>query len=166
VIVEAAGRLAHAVPEARVHLFTDAAGQRFAGAPGVELHAAVSHRELAERLPSFDAALCLYRPIPGSAAGFYNSPLKLFDYLAAGLPVIGSRLGQIAHVLADGAGLLVDDDPTEVAEALIDLAGDPERRRSLGAAGLERLRARYTWDHCGDRLQAVLSSVIRPPLGY
>jgi glycosyltransferase involved in cell wall biosynthesis len=108
-----------------------------------------------------DAALCLYRPMPWSPAGFYNSPLKLFDYLGAGLPVVGSRLGQIAEVIEHGkSGLLVADDVDEVAAALERLARDRELAARLGAAGHARLQAGYTWDHTGDRIGAVLERLL------
>ncbi len=72
---------------------------------------------------TMDAALCLRRGI----GGVYGSPLKLFDYMAAGLPVVGTRVGQISEVIEDGvSGYLVgEDDAADVAAALCKLAQDP-----------------------------------------
>ena len=157
-VLAATAELRRQVPEAEMVLYTDAAGVTLPAQPGLRIEAPVPHAELAERLGEADAALCLYRPIPGSPAGFYNSPLKLFDYMARGLPVVASRLGQICDVVEHGVnGLLVDDDPFAIARELSALARDPERRRSLGKLALETIRQRYSWDHTGDGLGRALA---------
>jgi glycosyltransferase involved in cell wall biosynthesis len=149
------------VPELELSLYTEAGHERIPREPGIRLEGQVPHAELPAVLAKMDAALCLYRPMPWSPAGFYNSPLKLFDYLGAGLPVVGSRLGQIAEVIEHGtSGLLVGDDAGEVSAALERLARDRELRARLGAAGRARLQASYTWDHTGDRIGAVLERLL------
>jgi glycosyltransferase involved in cell wall biosynthesis len=161
-VLAGARRARQRVPELELLLYTEATPERVPDEPGVSLMGQVRHAELPRALAGADAALCLYRPMPWSPAGFYNSPLKLFDYLGAGLPVIGSRLGQIAEVLSDGAtGILVGDDAAEVASALERLARDTALCERLGAAGRERLQSAYTWDHTGDRIGAVLETLLR-----
>jgi glycosyltransferase involved in cell wall biosynthesis len=157
--VLAAGELlAREVPNLELVLYTDARGLSLPSVPWLKLEAPVPHAELAARLETFDAALCLYRPIPESPAGFYNSPLKLFDYMARGLPVVASRLGQIVEIVEDGvSGVLVDDDPRAIARELAQLSRDRERRHGLGLAALERIRARFTWNHTGDALGRALA---------
>jgi glycosyltransferase involved in cell wall biosynthesis len=156
-ILAASSLLRERVPGAEVALYTEGDAARFAPYPAIRHHAPLPHRELTQALQSFDAALCLYRPQRMSPAGFYNSPLKLFDYMAAGLPVVASQLGQICEVVEDGvSGLLVGDDPAAVADALAALARDPARARAMGEAARARIAARYTWDHAGDRIADVL----------
>jgi glycosyltransferase involved in cell wall biosynthesis len=160
-VLEGARQARQRIPELELSLYTEASHERIPREPGIHLEGQVPHAELPSVLSRMDAALCLYRPMPWSPAGFYNSPLKLFDYLGAGLPVIGSRLGQIAEVLAHGtSGLLVGDDASEVASALELLARDRELSARLGASGRERLQAGYTWDHTGDRIGAVLETLL------
>jgi glycosyltransferase involved in cell wall biosynthesis len=157
-VLEATELLVREVPNAEVVLYTDARERALPELPGLRVEAPVPHSELKSRLEQADVALCLYRPIPGSPAGFYNSPLKLFDYMAAGLAVVASRLGQITEVIEDGtSGILVDDDAPAIARELAALARDTERRRALGAAALRRIRDRYSWDHTGDGLARALS---------
>ena len=159
-VLEAADRLHADRPGAEIHIYTEGDPARFAGHPAVRHHAPVPHADLPARLASMDVALCLYRPMPYSPAGFYNSPLKLFDYLAAGLPVVASPLGQIAEVVEDGVnGLLVEDDAEAVASALLRLANAPDERRRMGDAALATLRDGYTWDHTGERIQAAIERV-------
>ena len=156
-VVRVAEKLVAAVPQARVVLYGDSDVTRFAGFPGITVEQAVPHSAMPEVLAKVDAALCLYRPMPRGPAGFYNSPLKLFDYMAAGLPVVASALGQIADVIEhDKSGILVGADVDQISAALVRLARDGERRRALGAAALKRIRQRYTWAHTGDVIAAAL----------
>ena len=112
---------------------------------------------MAAALAGMDAALCLYRLPARVPAGFYLSPLKVFEAMAAGLPVVASRLGQIEEVVEAGrSGVLVGDDPEEAVRALETLARSPRERRAMGAAALERIRGGFTWDHTAARVESVL----------
>ncbi len=68
------------------------------------------------------------------------------EAMAAGLPVIASRVGGLPEAVVDGAtGLLVPpNDAAALAAAIARLAADPELRRRFGAAGSARVRARFT----------------------
>ena len=68
------------------------------------------------------------------------------EAMAAGRPVVGSRVGGLAEAVAHGeTGLLVPPaDPVALARALAQLAGDADLRARLGAAGRARVAARYT----------------------
>lgn len=76
----------------------------------------------------------------------YTSPLKLFEYLAAGCAVLAPDLPAARAVLKDGenAVLFKPDDPASLAEAMARLVADPERARALGGAG-QALARKYTW---------------------
>lgn len=82
--------------------------------------------------------------------GFYWSPLKMFEYMAAGLPVVAPAAARIPTLVADGReGVLYDpDDPGALARTLEQLA-DPQLRARLGAAARERAVREYSWRaHC------------------
>ena len=98
---------------------------------------------------------------PPLALGFYWSPLKVFEYMAAGLPVVAPRIERLARIVRDGQeGVLYDAcDPGALAAAIDTLRG-AERRRRLGAAARRRAVERYGWDvHCR-RLAAALVAAL------
>jgi glycosyltransferase involved in cell wall biosynthesis len=72
--------------------------------------------------------------------------LVLLEAMAAGRPIVASRVATIPEVVEEGAtGLLVPaGDPVALAEALASLAHDPERARLFGEAGRQRLRQRFS----------------------
>lgn len=88
---------------------------------------------------------------PGTArqriAAEFTSPLKLFEYLAAGCAVLAPDLPAAQAVVADGAQALLfaPDDPSSLAQALTQLLAAPEQAARLGAAGRELARG-YTWE--------------------
>ncbi len=84
------------------------------------------------------------------ALGFYWSPLKIFEYMATGLPVVAPAVGRIPALVGDGReGLLYDPaNPDGLAAALERLA-DASLRGRLGAAARGRALREYGWDsHC------------------
>lgn len=120
----------------------------------VQMVGAVSPADVPGYLAKMDAAvLC-----PPALSDYYFSPLKLFEYMAAGLPVVASRIGQIDEVIDDGVdGLLVTPgDPRALATALADLADRSSLRSSLGLAARARVLERHTWHAVLDRLATLV----------
>jgi len=70
------------------------------------------------------------------------------EAMASGKPLIGTDVGGIPEILADGkTGLLVPPaDPAALAEAAIDLILDAEKCSRLGVAARERVMAEFSWD--------------------
>jgi glycosyltransferase involved in cell wall biosynthesis len=88
---------------------------------------------------------------------FYWSPLKVFEYMAAGLPVVAPDIQRLRTVIEPPAcGLLYDGArPDGLADALESLA-DPTRRATMGAAARRRAVDRFSWAaHCA-QLDAAL----------
>ncbi|MBK6424476.1 MAG: glycosyltransferase family 4 protein [Gemmatimonadetes bacterium] len=75
-------------------------------------------------------------------------PNKLFDFMAAGLPVVTSDAAPLARVVREaGCGLLAADAaPQALASAIGTLAVDPALRARMAAAGREAIRTRYHWE--------------------
>ena len=96
---------------------------------------------------------------PPLSLGFFWSPLKLFEYMASGLPVVAPAIDRITQLVGDGEeGLLYDaDDPAALAGALARLC-DPAFRRRLGAAARARAVRDYGWDRHCERLAAAIEA--------
>ena len=95
-------------------------------------------------LARMDVATAPYPP----QAGFYFSPLKAFEYLAAGVPLVASRIGQLEDLLEHGATCLFAEpgDPRSLADALTALREDVGMRRTLALAGRALVARDHTWD--------------------
>ncbi len=117
------------------------------------------HAEVAARL---DAADVLVLPNPPSAISTRaTSPLKLFEYMAAGRAIVASDLPSIREVLAndDTALLVKPGDAGGLADAIRRLAADPSLRARLGDAA-RRASADYSWSRRAERLEALFRQVL------
>lgn len=87
------------------------------------------------------------------AAGFFWSPLKIFEYMAAGLPVVTVNIPPLNQIVRDGhEGLLVREaDDAALATTLTRLINDLATARAMGEAARTRVVAHYSWQqHCID----------------
>lgn len=118
-----------------------------ARAAGVEVvcTGTVAHDELGDYLAAMDVALVLATP----GAAFHYSPLKLAEYLAAGVPVVAARAGVLPDRLTDGVdALLVPPGDTDALRStLLRLRDNPVERAGLGRAGRAAAVERWSWDH-------------------
>jgi glycosyltransferase involved in cell wall biosynthesis len=113
---------------------------------------AVPHAAMPACLAAADIGVAPFDPGAHAplALGFYWSPLKIFEYMASGLPVAAPAIPRIAALVQhEREGLLYDPaDSGGLAAALARLM-DPELRRRLGDAARERAQREYSWDaHC------------------
>ena len=111
----------------------------------------------AELLDWISAADIVAMPIqPTTLNHRLTTPNKLFEAMAAGVPVVASDLPGMASIVRDtGAGLLVDPtDPTAIAAAITSLVTDPARRAELAGKALAAAHATYNWETQADELLA------------
>ncbi|HKW52015.1 MAG TPA: glycosyltransferase [Candidatus Eisenbacteria bacterium] len=86
---------------------------------------------------------------------------SILDAMAAGLAVVATRVGGIPEVVDQATGILVPPhDPEALAAAILELAGDPARRASLGARGRERARA-FSADATAERTREAYLRALR-----
>jgi glycosyltransferase involved in cell wall biosynthesis len=128
------------------------------GVPGSAIRFAdrVPNPDVPTWLAALDVAV-----IPYPAAERYPaaSPLKLLEYMAAGLPIVATDLPALQEVIDDGEnGLLVPPgDPESLARALTRLLEDPATARTLGDRA-RRHAARHTWRQRAEHALTTLSS--------
>lgn len=93
---------------------------------------------------------------------YYMSPMKLFEYMAAGRALVASDLPSIAEVVQhESTALLVPPgDAGALAAALLRLRDDAPLRERLGTAARAHVLAHYTW---GQRAARILAHIARPP---
>jgi glycosyltransferase involved in cell wall biosynthesis len=123
-----------------------------AGDPRFVFAGAVSHDEMPAALAAADIGVAPFdvERHPPLALGFYWSPLKVFEYMASGLPVVAPALPRLRDLVGDAVeGRLYEPATSEaLADALATLA-DPGRRAQLGAAARARAVRDYSWEaHC------------------
>jgi glycosyltransferase involved in cell wall biosynthesis len=117
----------------------------------------VPPNEVARRLATAD--VLVLPNTPSAISERYTSPLKLFEYLTIGRPIVASDLPAIREVLTnDRDALLVPaGDVSALAAALTRVANDAALAERLGAASAA-LAADYTWDRRAERLEAALTA--------
>jgi lipopolysaccharide/colanic/teichoic acid biosynthesis glycosyltransferase/glycosyltransferase involved in cell wall biosynthesis len=128
-----------------------------AGLARVEFHPSVAPERLVEWIRNADVCVATTRDHPFCGE---TIPVKLFDYLACGRPVVGAVSGDAAAVLeASGAAVVVaPGDGAALASALMELAERPERRSQLGAAGPPFVERLYSRRALGEHLVATLEA--------
>jgi glycosyltransferase involved in cell wall biosynthesis len=79
---------------------------------------------------------------------------KLFDYMAAGLPIVAADLAPMRRILeeTEAGELFAPGDPQSLAASVIDLLGDPARREQLGENGRRAALQKYHWGEDERRL--------------
>lgn len=122
------------------------------GLEGVVFTGAVPHVRMPACLAAADIGvapfdLAAHRPLQ---LGFYWSPLKLFEYMAAGLPVVAPAVDRIPSLVAhDVEGILYDPSAPGALAAALEALADAARRRRMGQAARARAVSDYSWkSHC------------------
>jgi glycosyltransferase involved in cell wall biosynthesis len=128
-----------------------------AAAAGIDTLAfagAVPHDRMPAMLASAHVGVAPFDPAAHAplSLGFYWSPLKIFEYMASGLPVVAPAVDRIPSLVANGReGILYEPAGSHadaLADALIEVS-DPSVRARLGAAARERALRDYSWSaHC------------------
>lgn len=121
--------------------------------------------EVVARATEASIGVIPYEPVGLNNA--YSTPNKLFDYMAAGLPVAASRLPELIRFVEGGEmGLtFTPGDPVALADALNQILADPQRYEQMQAQARESAR-RYTWEQESAKLLALYdrdSSIRRWP---
>ncbi len=117
----------------------------------VEILDPVPHEEVPRYLALSEVGLVVLPPL----SVFRESlPIKLFEYMACGVPVVASRLPAIKRVIEEtGCGLLVDpENAEEIGMAIAYLLEHPEEARAMGQRGKKAVGEQYNWSPMEIRL--------------
>jgi glycosyltransferase involved in cell wall biosynthesis len=125
----------------------------------------VDYREIPNFIAASDVAVAPYDPRRSEYTrkyGFFYSPLKIFEYMAVGKPVVATRVENVSQIIENGVdGLLVEPgDYEELAQAILKLLKSSDLAKQLGDNAYLKSK-NYSWEkHC-EMLNGILLECIR-----
>jgi glycosyltransferase involved in cell wall biosynthesis len=166
-LIEASRRLRTSIGDLRLHLWLAATGgpgeayieqlrSTTAGESWIQVGSA-PYEQLGSALSQ---STVLTIPLPPSEYADVALPVKLFDYMAAGRPIVVTpRRETVAVVKRFDVGVVAPgDDPDSIAEALAPLLNDRRKAHEIGARARAAAEAHFDWSVVGERLaESVLS---------
>lgn len=114
--------------------------------------------DMAQTLAAADACIAILKPIRMYATVYPN---KVFDYMAAGKPVLLAIDGVIRDVVEDArAGMFIQPgDPVALAQGILSLAGDRIKAREMGLRGRRYVEERFDRAELADQLAAIIEGM-------
>ena len=167
VVLDAAVLLQTQAPEVQIVFLGDGkekpALQKRAGSLGLNnvlFIPPLAKSEMAAALACADACLAILKPIEAYKTTYPN---KVFDYMAAGRPVVLAIDGVIRTVVeAAGGGIFVEPgNPPALAEAICRLAADKANARRMGLAGRKYLEEHFSRAIIADKLTGILEAMVK-----
>ncbi len=88
-------------------------------------------------------------------------PVKMFEYMAAGIPVIASNFPILKEIIeSNNCGICVDPlNPEEMAKSINYLYNNPDKAQEMGANGLKSVKEKYNWEQEEKKLIKVYRSL-------
>ncbi|WP_353931287.1 glycosyltransferase family 4 protein [Okeanomitos corallinicola TIOX110] len=116
----------------------------------IEFTGAVNPDQVPQFLAKMNVAVA---PYPAQS-DFYFSPLKVYEYMAAGLPVVVSKIGQLVDLIEPEVNGIFcpPGDAIALAEALEKLWRSPSLRHSLGQAARQKVIKNHTWNDVAQQI--------------
>lgn len=134
---------------ARLRAYTD-------GEPAVRIEGFRPAREIPTYLAAADVGVVPNRSSP-RISSHYTSPMKVFEALAAGLPLVVSDLPSLREVLDEETAVFFEpEEPAALARAINALLADPDRREIQARTGRERV-ASNTWRARAERFLSLFA---------
>jgi len=121
----------------------------------------LTFQQIPEFLLSADVGLAILSPEPRY---IISLPVKLFEYMASGLPVIASDFPLTAQIIAEsGCGQVIDplDNPIRIAQTLREWWEHPDIPRALGKNGRQAVQEKYHWDSSAAQIDQLYQSLLK-----
>jgi glycosyltransferase involved in cell wall biosynthesis len=125
----------------------------------VEFLGFVPHKEIPKYINAADVGTVLLHPTTRFIKTAY--PIKLFEYMICGKPVIASNLSAMGKIVKESeCGILVDPtDIDEITEAIIYLIEHQEEAKKMGENGRRAVEDKYNWDEMEKRLLKIYEEI-------
>jgi glycosyltransferase involved in cell wall biosynthesis len=134
--------------------------------PGkVELHDWVDHARLPDLLRQMNALILPSQEVVQRNVPWVAIPLReqfgrvLIEAMACGVPVIGTDVGEISHVIGPAGLVVPPDDPVALASSLTKVRDTPGLAAELRDNGIARVARMFSWECIADQLQSVWADV-------
>lgn len=165
-LIQAVPEIVSRYPCVRILLVGDGA-MRQAWAALADSVGALSHIRFTGAVPYEDVVLyigasdiCVAPFISRRNERIGLSPLKIYEYLACGRPVVASRINGITELLTrSGGGIAVaPEDPRELAGAVLHLLSNESLQRKMGCSGCAYVTANHTWEKVAANVAGILAN--------
>lgn len=167
-LLEALVEIVRTLPETRLLLVGDGPARPFVEQTirrlnleqSVTITGFVPHAKIPQLLAVADVVTVPYPQLPQE---MWFSPLKLYEYMAAGKAIVASAAGQIKNVIRhEENGLLVTPgDVAELAQACRHLVQNPAERQRLGQQAQREAETEHAWSRQVERLERVYEAALR-----
>lgn len=121
----------------------------------------VPYDDIPHYIAAMDITVAPYLP----SENFYFSPIKIFEYMAMGKPVVGGKIGQVEEVISNGeTGMLFEPGNTAALQAVLaQLVSDSPLCRRLGENARAWVETERTWDNNARQVVEMVEGVNRKP---
>ena len=82
--------------------------------------------------------------------------MKIYEAMAAGVPVVSTPVGAEGLTVRDGVNIRLTDDPAAFASRCLDLLNDGDRARSQAAAALDLVTSEFSWNKIAGAFEDIL----------
>jgi glycosyltransferase involved in cell wall biosynthesis len=125
----------------------------------VQHHGWKSRQEMNSLLSRASVGLVVFHPERNHIEA---QPNKIFEYMAASIPVIASDFPRWRTIVGDtGAGIMVDPkNPQEISDALIWMAANQNSAREMGKRGRDAVLKEYNWESQASRLLSLYERLV------
>ncbi len=132
--------------------------KRMDGWKKIEFKGWLNRKDVLDLLANVRVGVITRHPIERHLSAF---PTKLFEYMAAGLPVVVSDLPTIRPIIDDcKCGILINPtNPQDIAQALNSLLRNPQEAATMGQRGLAAVKEKYNWDTESEKLLEVYTAL-------
>lgn len=125
----------------------------------VEYKGWLSQKEAYKAMQNANIGLLCFLPAPNH---MHAIPNKLFEYMAAGIPVIASNFYLLKKIInQNNCGICVDpENPKEIAESIEYLIEHPEKAKEMGENGKEAVLKKFNWDSESKKIINIYSKLV------
>ena len=170
-LVESFAQVLHQIPHSKLLLVGDGPARKsieekvknLGIGSSVHITGLVPQRQIPEILSAVDVAVIPYPELPNE---LWFSPLKLYEYMAAGKAIVASSSGQIAEVIHDGENgrLVTPGKIDELAKVIVRLLNNPDEREWIGKNAHKQAVEKHSWDRYIKHLEEIYQSVLTEPI--